>query len=158
MRSRAAISKRLASAWAWRSASSWSRNVAIVSSLAEMSAELSDCSRSVVWSAAGRGRSVVWSASRNTKTPENALIRALVVERSALYASAHGLDGDAQHRGGLRYGEAPAAGLRLVLSHEGDSRPLGPGPKALRSHPRGAQQGQSSLDIEALCWRYTTAS
>jgi hypothetical protein len=31
-----------ASAWAWRSASNWSRNAAMVSSLADMSAALSD--------------------------------------------------------------------------------------------------------------------
>ena len=59
-----------------------------------------------------------------------------MVECSALYAAANGLDGDAQDLGGLRYGEAPVAGLRLVLSYEGDTRPLGAGAKALRAKPK----------------------
>src|SRR5215208_3110445 len=54
------------------------------------------------------------------------------------YATTYGLGADPEYLGSLAYGRT-ASWLRTVLSHTGDTRPLGMGPKALRSHPRASE-------------------
>src|SRR5918994_106032 len=74
----------------------------------------------------------------------------------ALYALADGIFLDSEPARGFLYGH-PVLGCVLgcvpFLSHEGHARPLGAGPKALRSHPRGSQQGQISVRIQRFILR-----
>jgi hypothetical protein len=70
--SKAAASNLRCSLLAWRSCSSWRSNDSMRSRISDMSAALSDRSRSLVWSSSGRGWSSEWSAPRSTKTgPES---------------------------------------------------------------------------------------
>jgi hypothetical protein len=43
--------------------------------------------------------------------------------------------------------------LCAVLSHTGDTRPSGPGAKALKSQPSGSEQGQVSVGIQKFILR-----
>jgi hypothetical protein len=61
---------------------------------------------------------------------ENMVALPLGCESTALYPPTHGLDANAENLGSFRHGDA-ATGSRPVLSHMGDTRPLGLVAKAL---------------------------
>src|SRR5215210_4350131 len=140
IRSRAAASNLRASAWAWRSASSWSRSVAMVSSLADMSAERAAIRLRPV-GVLSRSCRVLDSVQHY---PYPAVWGLLVGDRAPLDALSDSVNGRAEELSGFADASTLAGRMScrvLSLSHTRDTRPLGPEPKGLRSPPRHPDEG-----------------